>query len=87
MTNKISLLRSAAVAAGAITIVALLPQIAAAQASRQDAPALRPGEYQQPYDAGRSPRPDFPGAKQSEDSTAPRPDFPGPKQSDTQPQK
>jgi hypothetical protein len=86
MTNKIFLWRSAAVAAGAVAVLALLPEIASAQ-SRQDEPALRPGEYQQPYDAGRSPRPDFPGAKQSEDSATPRPDFPGPKQSDTQPPK
>jgi hypothetical protein len=86
MTNKIYLWRLAAVAAGAVAVLALLPEIASAQ-SRQDEPALRPGEYQQPYDAGRSPRPDFPGAKQSEDSATPRPDFPGPKQSDTQPPK
>ena len=86
MTNKISLFRSAAVVAGAVAVFVLLPQTASAQASRQDDRALRPGEIQ-PYDAARSPRPDFPGAKQSEDSATPRPDFPGPKQSDTQSQK
>jgi hypothetical protein len=67
MSNRTNLYRCAALAGAAFAAATLLPSIGSAQAPGGYYGTGEPWRPWQPgYDAAAAPRPDFPGAKQSE---------------------
>jgi hypothetical protein len=67
MANKTNLFRCAALAGAAFAALTLLPAVGAAQAPGGYYGPMGPQRSWHPgYDAAASPRPDFPGARQSD---------------------